>query len=208
MIGYASRTGTARNLAALRGAGWHLLVSARGALRTEGFPYALDNGAWTAHQKGEPLCEDSFRRAVDLLGAGAQFIVLPDIVGGCHDSLSYSLSWLGRLAWHPRLLLPVQDGMVSDDVRPYLGERVGLAVGGAPTDDGTTEWKLRTLHLWGRLARETGCYLHVLRVNSQRRIRQCQDVGAHSFDGSGPSRFSKHLVVLDAAVRQRHLWEN
>ncbi|HJN76676.1 MAG TPA: hypothetical protein QGF58_22285 [Myxococcota bacterium] len=45
-------------------------------------------------------------------------------------------------------------------------------------------------------------------MNSQRRIRRCQDVGAHSFDGSGPSRFAKHLAVLDAAVRQRHLWEN
>lgn len=45
MIGYASRTGTRRNLDALRAAGWRLMVSARGALRTEGFPYALDNGA-------------------------------------------------------------------------------------------------------------------------------------------------------------------
>lgn len=36
MIGYASRTGTRRNLAALREADWRLLVSARGVLRIVG----------------------------------------------------------------------------------------------------------------------------------------------------------------------------
>jgi hypothetical protein len=45
MAGYASRTGTRRNLAALRDAGWRLLVSAEAELRTEGMRYALDNGA-------------------------------------------------------------------------------------------------------------------------------------------------------------------
>lgn len=46
MVGYASRTGNKRNLAALRNANWRLLVSAKGELRTEGMRYALDNGAW------------------------------------------------------------------------------------------------------------------------------------------------------------------
>lgn len=49
MIAYASRTGTRRNLAAIREAGWRLLVSAASCLRNEGFPYALDNGAWSAY---------------------------------------------------------------------------------------------------------------------------------------------------------------
>lgn len=40
MIPYASRTGTKRNLDAMRANGWGLLVSAKGVLRTEGFPYA------------------------------------------------------------------------------------------------------------------------------------------------------------------------
>lgn len=39
MLGYASRTGTRRNLAALRAAGWRLLVSATGVHRDEGFPF-------------------------------------------------------------------------------------------------------------------------------------------------------------------------
>lgn len=44
---YASRTGTKRNLAALRAAGWGLFVSAAGVHRSEGFRFIIDNGAAT-----------------------------------------------------------------------------------------------------------------------------------------------------------------
>ncbi len=203
MIAYASRTGTQRNLLALDAAGWRLLVSARGVLRTEGFPYALDNGAWTAHQRGEAFDVPAFERAVDLLGEGADWTVLPDIVGAGHRSLAYSLAWLPRLSTLPgRLLVAVQDGLVPADVRPYLSERVGIAVGGS------TEWKLQTVHAWGELARGAGCWLHVLRVNSIRRLNLCRDAQADSFDGSGPSRFAKHLAVMESGRRQLHLMES
>lgn len=105
MIAYASRTGTRRNLKALREAGWRLIVSARGVLRTEGFPYALDNGAWTAFQEwlkgARPvnlLDLGAFLRAVRLLGGGADWIVLPDIVMGGETSLNPCLS-----ALHPQI---------------------------------------------------------------------------------------------------------
>lgn len=62
MIAYASRTGTRRNLDALRGAGWRLLVSATGVHRHEGFRYAIDNGAWTAYQAGTLWNESAFLR--------------------------------------------------------------------------------------------------------------------------------------------------
>jgi hypothetical protein len=203
VIAYASRTGTKRNLLALDAAGWRLLVSARGVLRTEGFPYALDNGAWTAHQRGEAFDVPAFERAVDLLGEGADWTVLPDIVGAGHRSLAYSLAWLPRLSTLPgRLLIAVQDGLVPADVRPYLSERVGIAVGGS------TEWKIQTVHAWGELARESGCWLHVLRVNSIRRLNLCRDAQADSFDGSGPSRFAKHLAVMESGRRQLHLMES
>lgn len=94
MIAYASRTGTRSTLAALRAAGWRLLVSATGVLRTEGFGYALDNGAWSAFQRGQSFDELAFRRALDMLGAGADFVVVPDIV--CGGEASLELSWEGR----------------------------------------------------------------------------------------------------------------
>jgi hypothetical protein len=198
LLGFASRTGTRRNLEALRTCGWGLLVSAKGVLRTEGFAtYALDNGAWTAFRTGRPFDEAAFVAAVDALGARAQFVVVPDIVCGGLESLRFSEAWLPRLAGiGRRRLLAVQNGMVPADVRPFLSSEVGLFVGG------DTAWKESSLPLWGELARERGCYLHVGRVNSARRIRLCQLAGAHSFDGTSVSRFAQTIGLLDSARRQ------
>ena len=196
MIGYASRTGTRRNLAALREAGWRLLVTPA-CPRTEGFRYALDNGAWSAHQRGVPWDADAFLQLVAALGLHADFVIIPDIVGQGPASLVRSLTWLPWLIGKTRLLLlPVQDGMTADMVRPYLGATVGLFVGG------TTDWKLETLGLWGTLAARVGCYLHVGRVNTQRRIARCHAAGAQSFDGTSVSRYAQTLAELEPARRQ------
>lgn len=196
MIGYASRTGTKRNLAALRSAGWRLLVSAKGSLRTEGFiRYGLDNGAWTAFQRGEPFDESAFLRAVNALGENADFVVVPDIVRGGHESLAFSLRWLERLWWlRGTKLIAVQDGVGPGDIREWLGEEVGIFIGG------TDQWKERSAHIWGQLAREAGCALHMGRVNTARRLRIAHDAGVHSFDGSSATRYVSTLSLLE---RQR-----
>jgi hypothetical protein len=201
MVGYASRTGTKRNLAALQNADWRLLVSAKGELRTEGMRYALDNGAWSAFVQQEPFDEDAFLVAVDRLGEGADWIVLPDIVAGGLVSLDYSLWWKERLRGMPtRLLIAVQNGMQIDDVASLLSPAVGIFIGG------TTEWKEATAQAWGSLARRRHCHLHVGRVNSARRIRICAAAGANSFDGSGVSRYAEALPRLDRATRQEDLF--
>lgn len=199
---YASRTGTKRNLAALRAADWRLLVSARGVLRHEGFPYALDNGAWTAHQKGESFDVPAFEKALVELGSSADWVVAPDIVGGGLESLRMSEAWLPRLEWCRATLLAVQDGIAPADVSPLLGGRLGIFVGG------TTEWKLGTLPVWGRVARERQCHLHVARVNTAKRIHLCHDAGAHSFDGSSVARFACNLPRLNNAARQGQLFDH
>lgn len=194
MIAYASRTGTRRNLAALRNAGWRLMVSATGVHRTEGFRYALDNGAWTAFAQGREWDEAAFRRLIATLGADADFVVAPDVVAGGLESLRLSESWLPRLAGvGARRLVPVQDGMVAADVAPLLGREVGVFVGGS------TEWKLLTMGRWADLARARGAYCHVGRVNTAVRIRMCGRFGVDSFDGSSASRFAETLPELEAA---------
>ncbi|WP_176329097.1 hypothetical protein [Burkholderia vietnamiensis] len=201
LVSYASRTGTRRNLAALRDAGWKLLVSATGVLRTEGFEYAIDNGAWTAFQQGKPFDEYAFLNVVEKLGEGADWIVLPDIVAGGLASLDYSLLWLERLRGMPTpLLIAVQDGMEIDDVRHLLSPAVGIFVGG------TTEWKEATMGAWGAVARRRHCYLHVGRVNSARRIRICAAAGANSVDGTSASRFATTISKLDSAARQADMF--
>ena len=200
MIAYASRTGTRRNLAALRDAGWRILVSARGVLRNEGFRYALDNGAWTAFTQGEPFDVGAFEKALDLMGAEADWVASPDIVGGGMRSLELSESWLPRLIDARLVLIPVQDGLTASDVRPLLGNRVGIFLGGS------TEWKLATMREWGELAREVGCYYHVARVNTRRRIEMCSEAGVTSFDGSSASRFAASLPRLERARCQPSLF--
>ena len=200
MIPYASRTGTKRNLAALRSANWRLLVSARGVLRNEGFPYAIDNGAWTAFQKGEPFDIAAFEKAVEWGAVGADWLIVPDIVSGGLQSLRMSMEWVPRLCGVCPLLLAVQDGISVEDVRAVVGPDLGIAVGGS------TDWKESTVVSWGALAREKGAYLHVLRVNSARRIAICAQAGAHSFDGTSATRFSKTVRPLDNARRQLSLF--
>lgn len=201
MFAYASRTGTRRNLDALRACGWGLMVSATGVLRTEGFSrYALDNGAWTAHQQGKPFDEGLFLAAVERLGAAADFVVLPDIVMGGMASLALSEKWIPRLQGRARLLLlAVQNGMEPQYIRPLLSASVGVFVGG------DTPWKESTMPLWCRLAREAGSYVHVGRVNTQRRIKLCHLAGVDSFDGTSATRFSSTLGRLDSALRQATL---
>lgn len=200
-MAYASRTGTARNLDALRAAGWGLLVSATGAHRTEGFQqYAIDNGAWTAYQRGEPWEEAAFVDLVAKLGSGAEFIVAPDIVAGGLDSLRRSVTWLERLEGiGRRRLIAVQDGMGTADVRPLLSRTVGIFVGGS------VPWKLSTVRSWGALARDCGAYLHVGRVNTARRIALCASAAADSFDGTSVTRYAVTLPELERA-RRRWAW--
>lgn len=211
MIAYASRTGTRRNLDALRAAGWRLMVSARGVLRAEGFRYALDNGAWTARQEFErgerstPIPDLlAFECAVDKMGAAANFIVVPDIVLGGGASWMLSRAYLRRLRRDrrlrgARLLIAVQDGFAFDMLAPFLSARVGVFVGGS------TEWKLATLRDWQALAARCGSYCHVGRVNSAKRARLCDIAGVDSFDGSGPSRYAQHLRQVEQAFEQRDL---
>ena len=192
MTYYASRTGTARNLAAFRAHGWRVLVSATGVLRTEGFPYAIDSGAWTAHNSGTPFNEPAFVRVVELLGADADFIVCPDIVCGGLESLALSLRWLPWVLARTRVaLIPAQNGMVPADLAPHLGPRVGVFVGG---DD---DFKDGTMLEWSALAHRCGAICHVGRVNCLKRIRLCRAAAVDSADGTSGSRFADTVPQID-----------
>jgi len=210
IIPYTTHTGTLTTKDGIRTAGWRWLMTPDALVRT-GWkrphwndrslaPYGLDNGAWGCYTKGKPFDVSAFERALASVGDGADWVVIPDIVAEGAKSLRFSLSWVERLKKYKPILLPVQDGMTVDEVRPYIDSQVGIFVGGS------TEWKLSSLPAWGRLAKERGAWLHVARVNSQRRIRLCQDAGANSFDGTSPVLFPSTLDRLNNAVRQGHLW--
>lgn len=201
MIYYVSRTGTIRNLAAIREAGFRLLVSSAGRIRTEGFPYMLDNGKWTAHTTGQPWDEERFVLMAMTLGTGADSIVVPDIVAGGLESLALSRDWLPRLEpLCPLRLIAVQDGMKPSDLERLVGPGVGIFLGGS------TEWKLETMPTWGAFAEEAGIHFHVGRVNTGRRMALAIAAGADSADGSSASRFANTVPMLANATRQPDLY--
>jgi hypothetical protein len=92
MIGYASNTGTRRNLAALRKYGWRIMLTPDNPRPPDGLRFAIDNGAWKAYQQQKPFDSPVFGKLVERFGCAADFVVLPDVVGGGADSLSFSLA--------------------------------------------------------------------------------------------------------------------
>ena len=163
---------------------------------------AIDNGAWSSYQNDEEWSPRRFVPLVERHGHASDFVVSPDIVAGGSDSLSRSLEWLPRLlGMCKRVLIPVQDGMVPEDVEEYLSERVGVFVGGS------TDWKLGAMRAFCDAATRRGAWSHIGRVNSVRRINLCLSCRATSFDGTSVSRYAKTLPRLDAARRQSTLFE-
>lgn len=203
MIAYAAYTTNRRSLAAVREAGWRVLLSPATGLKNYGLTYALDNGAWSAHIAGIPFQVDPFCQAVQLIGWRAEFVVAPDIVAGGLASLELTRAWLPWLLERTMVaLIAVQDGMKPEDVMHRLSKRCGIFVGG------TTEWKETTMPMWAALARECGAICHVGRVNTKRRIFLCAAAGVTSFDGSSVSRFADTMPLLDCARKQMDLFSH
>lgn len=198
---YATETGGARNLRAMRDAGFRLLTSpvylAEHGWHEPPWAYALDNGAWSYHQRGQDFDADAFARAVDRVGEAADFLVLPDVVARGERSLELSMRWHAQLADHPApRYLVVQDGMGED--LPLAG-LAGLFVGG------TTEWKRSTMRGWARVAARHGLALHVGRVNSARLIREVLAIGAESgcpvsCDGTSATLYASTAPALGQAA--------
>lgn len=200
MILYASRTGTKRNLSMIRERGWRLLVSATGVWRNEGFPYAIDNGAWTAHQQNRAFDSDKYLGVVDAMGASADWIVIPDRVGDAIGTFEMFDVWWPRIRGAGLLLFALQDGMTTQQVDQVLRPGMGLFVGGSD------HFKESTAEAWGRFARSRSLYLHVGRVNTARRIAIAAAAGADSVDGTSASRFCRDIPMLTRAAAQPSLF--
>lgn len=212
MMAYATIT-TGRSLELLYGSGWGVFLTPDALARNRPafrwsqaqdppMTYALDNGAWGAFTRQEAWDSGKFVELLAELGHGARFAAIPDIVEGGADSLALSLEWAPRVLEHTQLgLIPVQDGMIVADIEPHLSERVGVFVGGS------TGFKEDTLGMWAALAKRSGTYCHVGRVNSVRRTYKCINSLVDSIDGTSVTRFSSTLTRLDGARRQMSLME-
>jgi hypothetical protein len=197
---YVSRTGSGITLEALWEHDWRLLVNAHGVHRCEGFRFSIDPGVVEEDTEVKGSVKQRadwdpgrYDAVMERYGHGADWIAAPDIVAGGLASLRRSEAWLPRIATFAMPLIVVQDGMEPADLWPLVGPHCGVFIGGS------TRWKLTTLPRWGQLSRARGCYLHVGRVNSAKRIALCQEAGAHSFDGRC-ALYVKHIPALTRAA--------
>jgi len=207
MIAYCASTSTQKTLSALRASGWRLLLTPDILKKTkdkrpqlwptgEPAPYALDNGAFGAYQRGVSFDSDAFRWAVARVGSSADWVAIPDSVGNAVLTYKLAGEWFEYVKKYTRRpLFVVQDDMKSNDVRRWVSRGCGLFVGGS------TEFKLKTMGKWSRLAHDYGNICHVGRVNSQKRIILCAHAGADSFDGSSVAQFPSTLPLLNKAVQ-------
>lgn len=167
----------------------------QGNPRPPGVAWCADNGCFS---KGYPGDEQWFawleRHAHD--ASTCLFAVAPDVVGDAEATLARSLPWLPKIRalGYPAALV-AQDGLESIEI-PWDVFDV-LFVGG------TTDWKLGA-HARDivRQAKDRGKWVHMGRVNSEKRYRYAHAIGCDSADGTylvfGPD---KNLPKVKAWLR-------
>jgi hypothetical protein len=165
------------------------LMSPEGWRRPDpAFPYAIDNGAFGAWKPGRAFDGGAFYSLLERVGIEPikpEWVAVPDVVMDRAGTLSMWRQWAPVVARvGAPLAFVVQDGMKAADVP---AEAAVIFVGGS------TPWKWLTVPMWC----EQGRRVHVGRVNSGRRLRQCARLGVESCDGTGYFRGNRRQ--LDAA---------
>lgn len=141
--------------------------------------WAADNGCYTHPERFEwARYERWLRRWQAAASARMLFAVIPDVPRDMDATLARFEEYRGRMTdVVPRVALATQDGMHPEDV-PWQ-DIDALFIGGS------TEWKLgqESAALCG-VARERGLWVHMGRVNTERRIKAAQSMGCDSVDGT------------------------
>ena len=163
------------NLGRLVVPGDHYRVAETGAA---GVPWAADNGAFAGFN------ETAWRSMLHAVAGvhGCLFCVAPDVVG---DAQATQEMWSVYRVDIANAGLPAawvaQDGANADSIPD---DAAAVFIGG------TNEFKFSIAAIEiVRAAKESGRWVHVGRVNSFRRLRLCQSIGADSVDGSRWNRF-------------------
>ena len=147
--------------------------------------YGLDNGAYNDFLKDTEFNGDRFIEMCKYLGNGADWIVIPDIVGDGIETLKKAPKWIKKLRslnLNTMLLIVWQDGITREDLVPFVKDGIGVFVGG-------TDKKMEAIPMVSELCREYGVWCHVGRVNTMQRVQYCKRYKVKSVDGSGFSRF-------------------
>ncbi len=170
-----------------------------------GQSWAADNGAFTGWN------EAKFRR---MLGRIANvdrsrflWVAIPDVVADAEATIARWSDWSSEIG---RLDLPAafvgQDGIELIRDRIPWSEMTAFFIGGS------TEWKLSaSAEELAREAKSRGKWVHMGRVNSQRRARHAHEIGCDSIDGrtfsAWPDRYiPKGIQWTERLDQQRSLF--
>ena len=177
MLFFANPCGPAVRDAMRDGRLGYIDTPAQGNRRPEGVEWCADNGCFGKGYPGDEKwlawLEKNAHAAADCL-----FATAPDVVGDAAATLARSAPFLPliRAMGYPAALV-AQDGLEDLDI-PWDDFDV-LFIGGS------TEWKLgpAARHLI-KQAKDRGKWVHMGRVNSQRRYRYAHEIGCDSVDGT------------------------
>lgn len=116
------------------------------------------------------------------------FVTVPDVVADSHGTLALFRSWLPALrARQLPAALVAQDGLTTDQVQ--WDELAALFIGGS------TSWKEGPdAAALIQSARKRGVWVHVGRINTERRLRHFDALGIDSFDGTQFSWFAETYI--------------
>jgi len=178
----------ARDLMSAGGLG-QMVTPYAGNARVPGALWALDNGCfstagWTPDRwlaTLDKLSEGPIQTEADALANGwwqpCLFAVVPDVVGDAAATDSMWVRWFRaviRNGFRPAYV--AQDGAGPGCLPPAA---TALFIGGS------TEWKLGVeARRIVAEAHRRGMWVHMGRVNSERRLRYASDIGCHSVDGT------------------------
>jgi hypothetical protein len=137
-------------------------------------PWCADNGCFS-----DAFDEDKWWQWLSRLDpSGCLFAVAPDVVGDAAATLTRSAPWLPRIrACNLPAALAFQDGQ---EAIPVPWDDFDVAFIG-----GTTDWKLGP-HARALVAeaKARGKWVHMGRVNSERRYQYARHIGCDSADGT------------------------
>lgn len=162
---------------------------AQGNKRPEGVTWCADNGAFS--DRFDESKWWAFLKANAHAAADCLFAVAPDVVGDAAATLERSAPWLPKIrALGYPVAFVAQDGLgIHWNGSLHVGVLDGPTIEWAEFDclfiGGTTDWKLgaRARALVAE-ARRRGKWVHMGRVNSERRFEYARAIGCDSVDGT------------------------
>lgn len=192
---YSGSEGSLEGLAEIRKRGMGIMVTASGWRPPRpDIPWALDNGAYSSWTQGLQFDVRRFERVLRKVPSDHRpdFAVVPDIVAGGIESLTFSLSCLKWLPHGWPWYLAVQDGMNAESVSPVSNEFGGIFVGG------TMEWKLKTGESWVKFAHARGMKCHIGRAGTIEKLVWARRIEADSVDTMSWARNETYHYIDEA----------